>query len=179
MGNARAVVPAHVSVMNAPTMKCVRRAARSGDTSSSLRLDWVLKSPALRSQSYITDYVRSIAQVETLLKGQEPDTAHRISPPEQENAFTAPIQDEAMLPFPEISALGNEMETSMPSSSDAANPSQPVQTFFPPPPSMPNDTPWDLIGLGLEEPLPTQEVIDELYVSSTPFSFSGPRLMQC
>lgn len=61
----------------------------------------------------------------------------------------------------------------MPPSTDAVNTSQPVQTFYPPPPRMPNDPSWDLITLGVEEPLPSQDVIDELYVCPAALSLAS------
>lgn len=44
----------------------------------------------------------------------------------------------------------------MPSSTNGATAAQSNQMLFP------SDPQWDMIGLGLEEPLPTQDVIDEL-----------------
>ena len=43
---------------------------------------------------------------------------------------------------------------------------QPSQILYPAPPTTQGggNSQWDLISLGLEEPLPSQDVIDELYV---------------
>lgn len=101
--------------------------------------------------------VNLLAQVETLLKGQDGDPVPRTSPPQrQENAFTAPLPDDNILVLPEISGLGADLGNSIPSSTNEANASQPNPMLFP------SDPQWDMIGLGLEEPLPMQDVIDEL-----------------
>lgn len=103
------------------------------------------------------------AQVETLLKGQEPDPAQRITPPQpHDSAFTAPFNDESILALPDISGLGNDMSNAMPSSADGVEASQPGQTFFQGRTAFTSDPQWDLISLGLEEPLPAPDVIGEL-----------------
>lgn len=112
------------------------------------------------------------AQVETLLKGQDPEPNQRISLSQpMENAFTAPIADESMLALPDLPDLGGlggigaDMNNSF-SASTIPGTSQPSQMLYPPQPTPQGagDTQWDLISLGLEEPLPSQDVIDELYV---------------
>lgn len=107
-----------------------------------------------------------LAQVETLLKGQESDPAQRTSPLQpQDNAFTAPLPDESILALPEISGLGTDMGSAIPQSTTGMETSQPSQTFFQGAATFPSDPQWDLISLGLEEPLPTQDAIDELWVN--------------
>jgi hypothetical protein len=105
-----------------------------------------------------------LAQVETLLKGQDPDPAPRTSPPQpQDNPFSAPLQDESILSLPEISGLGNDIGSAIPTSADGMGTSQPSQTLFQgAPPTFPSDPQWDLISLGVEEPLPTPDVVEEL-----------------
>jgi hypothetical protein len=108
------------------------------------------------------------AQVETLLKGQDPEPNQRTSPPQMlDNAFNAPITDESMLALPDMSdfgGLGGDMDNSF-QTSIAPGACQPSQTLFPSPhTAQDGNTQWDLISLGLEEPLPSQDVIDELYV---------------
>ncbi|KAK5797763.1 hypothetical protein VI817_004054 [Penicillium citrinum] len=108
-------------------------------------------------RGYVKQLEARLAQVETLLKGQDGDPIPRTSPPQpQENAFTAPLQDESILTLPDISNLGPELGNTMPSSTNGATAAQSNQMLFP------SDPQWDMIGLGLEEPLPTQDVIDEL-----------------
>lgn len=116
------------------------------------------------------------AQVETLLKVQDPEPTQRTSQPQPlENAFTAPIADESILDLPDLSDLGGlggiggNMDNSF-SASIAPGAGQPSQILYPPPPITQGDnSQWDLISLGLEEPLPPQDVIDELYVFYAPF----------
>ena len=59
------------------------------------------------------------------------------------------------------------------SASTAPGAGQPSQILYPPPPTEQGggNAHWDLISLGLEEPLPAQDVIDELYVFYAPFYF--------
>lgn len=103
------------------------------------------------------------AQVETLLKGQEPDSVQRTTPPQpQDSAFTAPFNDESILALPDISGLENDLSNAMPSSADGMGASQPGQTLFQGTTPFPSDPQWDLISLGLEEPLPAPDVIEEL-----------------
>lgn len=121
-------------------------------------------------RGYVKQLEARLAQVETLLKGQDPEPAQRTSPPQpSENAFTAPIADESILDLPDLSGLGGlggiggNMDNSY-STSTAPSAGQSNQMLFPPPPTTQDggNSQWDLISLGLEEPLPSQDVIDEL-----------------
>lgn len=111
-------------------------------------------------RGYVKQLEARLAQVETLLKGQDADPVPRPSPPQmQENTFTAPLQDDTILALPEISGLGTDLGNTMPSSSaNEGAASEPNPMLFP------SDSQWDMIGLGLEEPLPTQDVVDELEI---------------
>ncbi|CAL5874636.1 uncharacterized protein PFLUO_LOCUS8933 [Penicillium psychrofluorescens] len=113
-------------------------------------------------RGYVKQLEARLAQVETLLKGQDPDTTQRALPQSHDNAFSATLTEESILSLPDISGLAEEMDGPMPTA-NAAPTSQSGQIFFPcSQQSTPNDPSWDLISLGLEEPLPTQDVIDEL-----------------
>lgn len=65
------------------------------------------------------------------------------------------------------------MDSSFPAST-ASGAGQPSQMLYPPPPTTQGggNSQWDLISLGLEEPLPSQDVIDELYVFYAAFSLN-------
>ncbi|OQD87677.1 hypothetical protein PENANT_c005G10767 [Penicillium antarcticum] len=105
-----------------------------------------------------------LAQVETLLKGQDPEPPQRTSPPQPvENSFGAPINDESVLALPDLSGLGGDMNGPF-QPSNPPDAIQSGQTMYPPIANTGSDpqTQWDLIALGLEEPLPSQDVIDEL-----------------
>jgi hypothetical protein len=78
------------------------------------------------------------------------------------NSFGAPINDESILALPDLSGLGGDLDGSF-QASNAPDPVQPSQMMYPPI-DINSDAQWDLIALGLEEPLPSQDVIDELYV---------------
>ncbi|KAJ5823304.1 Transcription factor [Penicillium robsamsonii] len=119
-------------------------------------------------RGYVKQLEARLAQVETLLKGQDPEPIQRTSPPQPlENAFTAPIADESILDLPDLSVLGGlggiggNMDNSF---SSLAGAGQPSQMSYPPLPTTQGggNPQWDLISLGLEEPLPSQDVIDEL-----------------
>lgn len=77
------------------------------------------------------------------------------------------MADEPMLPLPDIpnfGGLGGHMDNMLQASS-ALSTGQPGQLLFPPQHTATNgNSQWDLISLGLDEPLPTQDVIEELYV---------------
>jgi hypothetical protein len=124
------------------------------------------------------------AQVETLLKGQDPEPTHRNSPPQPlDNAFAAPIADEPILDLPDLSDLGGiggHIDGSFPAST-APGAGQPSQMLYPPQPTAQgnSNSPWDLISLGLEEPLPSQDVVDELYVLYAAFYLDWSLIQWC
>lgn len=105
-----------------------------------------------------------LAQVETLLKGQDVEPAPRTTPPQpMDNPFSAPIQDDSILALPDLSGLGNDLGNAMPTAGDGMGTSQPSQTLYPSAgPSFSADPQWDLISLGVEEPLPSPDVVEEL-----------------
>lgn len=106
--------------------------------------------------------VAVLAQVETLLKGQETEHSQRTTPPQpQDNAFTAPFDDESILALPELSGLENDIGSAIPSSATGMEASQLTETLFQGS-TFSSDPQWDLISLGLEEPLPAPDVIEEL-----------------
>ncbi|KAJ5570163.1 uncharacterized protein N7459_009593 [Penicillium hispanicum] len=117
-------------------------------------------------RGYVKQLEARLAQVETLLKGQDSDTPQRPSPPPppppHDSEFAAPITDENLLNLPEIPALAADIGSSIPPATAGVGPSQPSRSFYPSADNIPTDPQWNLIGLGLEEPLPAQDVIDEL-----------------
>ncbi|KAJ6089725.1 hypothetical protein N7467_004941 [Penicillium canescens] len=113
-------------------------------------------------RGYVKQLEARLAQVETLLKGQDPEPTQRTSPPQPpENSFGAPINDESILALPDLSGLGGDLDGPF-QTSNAPGPAQPSQMMYPPIANNNSDAQWDLIALGLEEPLPSQDVIDEL-----------------
>lgn len=67
--------------------------------------------------------------------------------------------------IPEMSMLADNVGTSMPSLTGAYGHPQPDPTGLPGENvGFNGDFSWEMISLGLEEPLPTQDVVDELYV---------------
>ncbi|KAJ5779462.1 hypothetical protein N7457_007182 [Penicillium paradoxum] len=112
-------------------------------------------------RGYVKQLEARLAQVETLLKTQDSEPTQRISPTQPpENTFSAPIPDEPILSLPDLpdlGGIGGDMENSF-SASTVPGVAQPGGMPYHPP----HATQWDLISLGLEEPLPSQDVIDEL-----------------
>ncbi|KAJ5679427.1 hypothetical protein N7462_007671 [Penicillium macrosclerotiorum] len=114
-------------------------------------------------RGYVKQLEARLAQVETLLKGQESDNAQRTSPPQPpENAFTGSMHDDSLLSLHDISSLGNDISASVPATSNGLGTSQLGHPVFEGVSGIPSDPQWDLISLGLEEPLPAQDVIEEL-----------------
>lgn len=99
------------------------------------------------------------AQVENLLRTQEPSAAQT-----QENHNHNPASNEnEMTNLPDVPLLPTDLNTSL-------SPPQPIvehqplsQAYLPSGLHTGGNFGWDMLGLGLEEPLPTQDVIDELY----------------
>ncbi|KAJ5567411.1 hypothetical protein N7535_006717, partial [Penicillium sp. DV-2018c] len=124
-------------------------------------------------RGYVKQLEARLAQVETLLKGQDLEPAQRVAqsqPPDL--PYTAPITNDTILSLPELSdlsalgglgGLGGDMNSSF-SAPIASGPRQPSQILYPNPHAIRgnSDHQWDLISLGLEEPLPPQDAIDEL-----------------
>ncbi|KAJ5280986.1 hypothetical protein N7478_006358 [Penicillium angulare] len=114
-------------------------------------------------RGYVKQLEARLAQVETLLKGQDPDNVPRTSPPQPQNlSFTGPFPDDSVLDLPDISGLVPELSNAIPPPARGMDTSQPSQSFFPEPVNVTTDPQWEMISLGLEEPLPAQDVIDEL-----------------
>jgi hypothetical protein len=99
------------------------------------------------------------AQVENLLRTQEPSAAQS-----QENHNHIPVSNEnEMTSLPDVPLLAADLSTSL-------SPPQPIveqqavsQAYLPSGLNTEGNFGWDMLSLGLEEPLPTQDVIDELY----------------
>lgn len=121
-------------------------------------------------------------QVETLLKGQDPPeqqpkpTANNLATNNAPRPFSSP----AVPPPPISMGLGSEPTVTMadmPSLGTFGNDLGAEGMSFADT-SMGNDAsedsfPWEMIGLGLEEPLPPQDTIDDLYAL---FSPARPRM---
>lgn len=100
-----------------------------------------------------------------MLNGQEPTAlpASQTQPRSQENAFDAPMPNNTLSPgFHSIPVIPEEVERYI-ASGDIATQPQSGRGYLPEPGfNMTGNSTWDMISLGLEEPLPDQNVIDEL-----------------
>ncbi|KAH1490925.1 hypothetical protein KXV92_001300 [Aspergillus fumigatus] len=109
-------------------------------------------------RGYVKQLEARLAQVENLLRTQEPSAAQT-----QENHNHNPASNEnEMTNLPDVPLLPTDLNTSL-------SPPQPIvehqplsQAYLPSGLHTGGNFGWDMLGLGLEEPLPTQDVIDEL-----------------
>ncbi|KAL1857266.1 hypothetical protein Plec18170_003385 [Paecilomyces lecythidis] len=117
-------------------------------------------------RGYVKQLEARLAQVETLLKSQDPEPSRPSAPnPQPSSTFNdASISNDPMRGMPDLSMLSDNIANSMPSlagpfgqtQSDPAGLAAESMGFS-------GDFSWEMISLGLEEPLPTQDVIDELH----------------
>ncbi|KKK14252.1 hypothetical protein AOCH_001427 [Aspergillus ochraceoroseus] len=107
-------------------------------------------------RGYVKQLEARLAQVETLLKTQEPPTIPQTQAP----SFPVPIPDEPT-DMTDVPLIGHEFNPSVPLPEESSN-TGPAPSFVPEGMSRPNTFGWDMISLGLEEPLPAQEIIDDL-----------------
>ncbi|EPS33564.1 hypothetical protein PDE_08526 [Penicillium oxalicum 114-2] len=114
-------------------------------------------------RGYVKQLEARLAQVETLLKGQETEPVPRQSPPQpHETSFSAPVGDDSILGLSEIATFGGDAGMQIPQSAAGFGPSQSNPPLFTGGIDAPGASSWDLLSLGLEEPLPSQDVIDDL-----------------
>lgn len=122
---------------------------------------------------FLIDLLLWIAQVETLLRSQDPESIRNpaIQPQSQlqqhQNAFANAntVPNDPIQGMPNVPMLPNDIDSQIQSL---------AQTFGQPQSDQPGlpgadlgyngEFPWEMVSLGLEEPLPAQDVIDELYV---------------
>ncbi|KAI9932930.1 hypothetical protein MW887_009182 [Aspergillus wentii] len=121
-------------------------------------------------RGYVKQLEARLAQVETLLMSNEPGATQPPSAPQSNDFNNLPLPDNSMSGMPEIPEIPDIPE--MPElQHDIDSSISPPGTLGQQPQSAPgylpgggfgSDLRWDMIGLGLEEPLPNQDVIDEL-----------------
>lgn len=108
-----------------------------------------------------------IEQVETLLKTQDPPEPRRNSQENERNA--SPTTSRAQPKFGNVAPQPATTQDASPIIQSTPTATSSDVFSFPNTSaelSMPDPFPWEVIGMGLEEPLPTQDVIDELYAWS-------------
>ncbi|KAL8654274.1 MAG: hypothetical protein Q9226_003500 [Calogaya cf. arnoldii] len=126
-------------------------------------------------RGYVKELEARLAQVETQLKTKTQEPTPSTSGQSQDQYTYTPPSDNA---FPTVAAEGNPTQTplAMPASTNDFFNDMDLSTGGPTAPDLLPDFPdlnqasafddgmtWEMIGLGLEEPLPTQEAIDELH----------------
>lgn len=70
--------------------------------------------------------------------------------------------DDSILGLSEIATFGGDAGMQIPQSAAGFGPSQSNPSLFTGGIDAPGASSWDLLSLGLEEPLPSQDVIDDL-----------------
>ncbi|KAK2755908.1 hypothetical protein FQN54_005704 [Arachnomyces sp. PD_36] len=116
-------------------------------------------------RGYVKQLEARLAQVETLLKTQEPSRPAKAPspeapPPNDPQDPNGPFHGVPDLPmFPD----GMEDVTSLPLDNPFGDSQQTMPSLTDPSLGFGGDFSWEMIGLGLEEPLPSQDVIDELH----------------
>ncbi|KAF3481469.1 C6 transcription factor [Arthroderma uncinatum] len=121
-------------------------------------------------RGYVKHLEARLAQVETLLKGVDSAETSRASPPTRSfDGHNAAPQALPQSRLPNIPGIPKSVEADPNLSLDGMDMFGDIGDILPPPPvfpgsntAPPSDFSWEMIGLGLEEPLPSQEVIDEL-----------------
>lgn len=102
-----------------------------------------------------------IEQVETLLKTQ--DTTDSSKDTSRTDSTTAYVATTLQQPVPNQNDYLNTSSRLTGTSQESRTPGfEPTQNVIPDTNNGESDFPWEMIGLGLEEPLPPQDVMDEL-----------------
>lgn len=112
-------------------------------------------------RGYVKALEARLAQVETLLKTQDEPASRKQQRKTGQDGSIGPGLDHI--------ALGQDMQPAPPRTFNMSNTSAPSQSLLDgtntaPAPNVIIEEPfsWDMIGLGLDEPLPAQDVINEL-----------------
>ncbi|KAE8375117.1 fungal-specific transcription factor domain-containing protein [Aspergillus bertholletiae] len=108
-------------------------------------------------RGYVKQLEARLAQVETLLKTQEVNPSHHS----QGNGSNVAVPKE-FVGIPETTQVTSSIDASTSSPEGEINNIQPGPTFLTPGLDRTGNFGWDMISLGLEEPLPDREIIDEL-----------------
>ncbi|KKA18058.1 C6 transcription factor Prf, partial [Rasamsonia emersonii CBS 393.64] len=107
-------------------------------------------------------------EVETLLRNQEREasrnpTTQQPQQPEQNNTYTTPIPSDPFQGIPDLSSLSNNLNSHNAPLGASFEQTQQSQAGFPATDlGLDGDFSWEMISLGLEEPLPPKDVTDEL-----------------
>ncbi|KAG8533234.1 uncharacterized protein KY384_002017 [Bacidia gigantensis] len=134
-------------------------------------------------RGYVKELEARLAHVETQLKGKAAKNGKKATPAKQPQVpeesvmeedtlqFNVSVPDDNSVPRPEApySAMGSAESAFSPSTINPLPEAMTNGSDFMPDMSfgLDDNFSWEMIGLGLEEPLPMQEAIDELYVQST------------
>jgi hypothetical protein len=130
------------------------------------------------SHSNANEQCANPEQVETLLKTQDPEQQPKSATDGSSQSFPSnsvptsssfslgpdsniPVMSDMTMPAG-TSSLGGMTSDFGTDSFAFGEPTMPVDS--------PEAYPWEMIGLGLDEPLPAQETMDDLYVYCAPFS---------
>ncbi|PGH18548.1 hypothetical protein AJ79_00327 [Helicocarpus griseus UAMH5409] len=113
-------------------------------------------------RGYVKQLEARLAQVETLLKSHDPGDVPQQSSAAADTSFKNPTSGGLTSDMTDIFTSSNDIANNLPASLDTFDlPSTQINLVDSNIPPV-NEFSWEMIGLGLEEPLPTQDVIDEL-----------------
>ena len=157
----RPAEPARGLVTIAPTMKYDVRVVQSEDMSRSWKLDSVCLTHRKTSER-MKAYMRwPTAQVETQLKTKDTASPPAVDP----NALpTSTAQNGSSYPSFDPGVMNIDMSAPMDGLLSTSNFEDPMSNIIPDIDlAIDENFSWEMIGLGLEEPLPSQEAVDELY----------------
>ncbi|KAJ8105409.1 hypothetical protein OPT61_g10196 [Boeremia exigua] len=113
-------------------------------------------------RGYVKLLEQRLQQVETLLKSQDPADSTKGAP--QQDSTTAYVANTIQQGTSTRTQSSNPFDKSLESLLDSQRPSVPAfQSEGATTNGGDADFQWEMIGLGLEEPLPPQDVMDELY----------------
>lgn len=102
----------------------------------------------------------AVAQVETLIKSQESESQPTSRLPQPSTTANQGLP-ESLSNLPDFSSMSNTSPFQHLPDGLASSQTFPAN-FLSEDPNLNGDSSWEIISLGLEEPLPTKEVVDDL-----------------
>ncbi|KAI4924582.1 hypothetical protein J4E85_007698 [Alternaria conjuncta] len=112
-------------------------------------------------RGYVKLLEQRLQQVETLLKTQDTTDSSKDAP--RQDAASAYVANTVNQSLPNSGDVPNTTGNTQAAGRSGINGASPFQTIGIPGNDAGQETSWEMIGLGLEEPLPPQEIMDDLY----------------
>ncbi|KAI4945929.1 hypothetical protein J4E91_007370 [Alternaria rosae] len=112
-------------------------------------------------RGYVKLLEQRLQQVETLLKTQDTTDANKDAP--RQDAASAYVANTISQALPNSGDGPNTSGNTQATGRSGITGASPFQNLGTPGNDVGRETSWEMIGLGLEEPLPPQEIMDDLY----------------